>query len=121
MTIQFKLAPSDSFKTDVRVAFRGDFGTTKHLNIKAEFRRLPHDQLRVLGQRLEDPDNEDADAQIVRDNLIGWETFKDFAGNDVEFGEVALREVLNVTEFRRALVKAFLSSLSDPEATNRKN
>lgn len=121
MALQFKLAPSESYKCKVQVVFRGDYGKRETLEINASFRRLPHAELRALGDRLTDDEDADMDAKIIRENLVGWEPFKDFAGNEVPFSDEALDAVLSETAFRRAFVKTFLESLTDPEANNRKN
>lgn len=123
MAIQFKLAPSETYKAKVAVVFRGDFDKREVLNVNVIYKRLPQTELKRLGELFKDDrdENVDLDAQILRDNVEGWEPFKDFGGNEVEFSAEAFEAVLEEPAFRRAFLKKFLESLGDPEAQNRKN
>jgi hypothetical protein len=131
----FKVAPADHYKRKVRVSVPGDFGRHSIVEITVHFKRLTHTELRELFKLIQKQNTEikaatengdeitdDQDAGHLRNNILGWgEDVKGPDDQPVPFTADNLDAMLDITAYRRALMKAFLEDLSDPESKNRKN
>lgn len=131
----FKVAPTDHYKRKVRVSVPGDFGRHSIVDITVHYKRLTHTELRDLFKLIQkqqadaktaseagDEISDDSDADHLRQNIVGWGD--DVRGPDdqaVPFTADNLDAMLDITVYRRALMKAFLEDLADPESKNRKN
>jgi hypothetical protein len=130
----FKMAPADHYKRKVRVTVPQDFGKTQMVDITVHFKRLSHTELRDLFKNIqrqqkeaeaalkEGIEIEDDDSDILRQHIVGWGD--DVRGPDdqpVPFTPDNLDAMLDITVYRRSLMKAFLEDLADPEKKNRGN
>lgn len=131
----FKMAPADHYKRKVRVVVPQDFGKTQMVDLTIHFKRLSHTELRDLFKQIQrdqkaakialesgEEVSDDADSDILRQHIIGWGG--DVVGPDdqpVAFTPDNLDAMLDITVYRRSLMKAFLEDLADPEKKNRGN
>lgn len=130
----FKMAPADHYKRKVAVTVPQDFGKSQRVDITVHFKRLSHTELRDLFKSIqrqqkeaeaalkEGIEIEDDDSDILRQHIVGWGD--DVRGPDdqpVPFTPDNLDAMLDITVYRRSLMKAFLEDLADPEKKNRGN
>jgi hypothetical protein len=82
----------------------------------AEFRRLPQDQLREIGDRIEA--GTITDLELLDKVLLGWSGIFDEAGDEVPYSETNAGEILNVALVASAIVAAWLESLAKGKRKN---
>jgi hypothetical protein len=107
---------SATYKWPVTVEPPQDGGKFGKETFEAEFRRLPQDQLREIGERIESgtfPDRE-----LLDKVLVGWSGIFDEAGDEVPFSETKANEILNVGLVAAAIVAAWLESLAKGKRKN---
>lgn len=132
----FKMAPADHYKRKVRVTVPQDFGKHQTVDITVHFKRLSHTELKELFARIQADQKrqkealesesevigDDTDSDVLRQHIVGWGA--DVLGPDdqpVPFNPDNLDAMLDITVYRRSLMKAFLEDLADPEKGKRGN
>lgn len=72
----------------------------------------------LIREGQEDPDIElpgKSDDELLREYVVGW-VLKGADDEPIEFSEEALNEVIDVTEYREALMRGFMDALSGRRA-----
>ena len=91
----------------------GQFGKE---TFDAEFRRLPQDQLREIGERIDN--GAIRDDELCRLVLVGWAGIDDAEGEPVPFSEGNMEMMLNVALVASSIVAAWLDSLAKGKRKN---
>lgn len=100
----------------VVVEFASDGGKFEKEGFDAEFKRLPQDRLRVIGEQIDG--GTITDLELLDVVLIGWRGIFDEAGDEVPFSETAKGRILNVAMVAQAVVSAWLESLAKGKRKN---
>ena len=115
MPLQLR-SQSPSYRWPVVVEFPVDGGKFDKETFDAEFKRLPQDQLREIGDRIEA--GTITDLELLDKVLVGWSGIFDEAGDEVPFSETSADEILNVALVASAIVAAWLESLAKGKRKN---
>jgi hypothetical protein len=115
MPLQLRnLAPT--YKWPVLVEPPQDGGKFGKETFDAEFRRLPQDQLRDIGERIDA--GTITDRELLDKVLVGWSGIFDEAGDEVPFSESSAEEILNVALVASSIAGAWLDSLAKGKRKN---
>jgi hypothetical protein len=107
---------SATYRWPVTVEPPQDGGKFGKETFEAEFRRLPQDQLREIGEKIDSgtfPDRE-----LLDQVLVSWSGIFDEAGDEVPFSEASRQRILNVALVASAIVAAWLESLAKGKRKN---
>ena len=100
----------------VVVEFAADGGKFEKEGFDAEFKRLPQDRLREIGERIDG--GLITDLELLDLVLVSWRGIFDEAGDEVPFSETAKGRILNVAMVASAIVAAWLESLAKGKRKN---
>ena len=100
----------------VVVEFASDGGKFEKETFDAEFKRLPQDRLREIGEKIDG--TLITDLELLDQVLVGWRGIFDEAGDEVPFSETAKGRILNVAMVAQAVVSAWLESLAKGKRKN---
>ena len=100
----------------VVVEFASDGGKFEKETFDAEFKRLPQDRLREIGEKIDG--TLITDLELLDQVLVGWRGIFDEAGDEVPFSETAKGRILNVAMVASAVVSAWLESLAKGKRKN---
>lgn len=96
-----------------------DRNTIEQVKFRATFKKLKAAQCDELAKR---EMSQDVDmAEIVRENIVGWDGVEDADGEPVAFDDEAVNDILEYVEYRSALYEAFSRGQFSRKATNSKN
>ena len=115
MPLQLR-SQSPTYRWPVVVEFPVDGGKFDKESFDAEFKRLPQDRLREIGEQIES--GTITDLELLDQVLTGWAGIFDEAGEDVPFSEDARQRILNVALVASAIVAAWLESLAKGKRKN---
>lgn len=103
----FKLMKSDTFKTNVVMSIPNDGGTKTESKFRAEFMFKTQSQIDGLfdGQGA-------ADADLIKEVLVGWEGFNDADGQQIPFTDENKNQAIDLPFMRVALVQAYVQSIN---------
>lgn len=102
----FIISQKDTFTWPVQVEIPGE-GKAIKAQFTAEFRRLPQSRMdEILAA-----DTPPSDAELVREVMVGWKDVKDEAGTELEFNQVNLAQLLEVTGMRAIIGRAFMEAM----------
>ena len=80
----------------------------------AIYRKKPHSERQATYAAMRDETI--TDYEVLNDYLVGWEKLEDADGEEVPFNEDELRDVLEFTEYRTALIDGLIVALTSKEA-----
>jgi hypothetical protein len=100
----------------VSVEFPVDGGKFDKEVFDAEFKRLPQDRLREIGEKIEA--GSILDTELLDQVLTGWSGILDETGNEVPFSEASRQKILNIPLVASAIVAAWLESLAKGKRKN---
>jgi len=115
MPLQLR-SQSLTYRWPVSVEFPVDGGKFDKEVFDAEFKRLPQDRLREIGEKIEA--GSILDTELLDQVLTGWSGIFDEAGNEVPFSETSRQRILNVALVASAIVAAWLESLAKGKRKN---
>jgi hypothetical protein len=115
MPLQLR-SQSPTYRWPVVVEFPVDGGKFDRETFDAEFKRLPQDRLREIGEQIEG--GSISDLQLLDQVLVGWAGIFDESGDEVPFSEDARQRILNVALVASAVVAAWLDSLAKGKRKN---
>lgn len=121
-----KFVPKETYKTKATIFIPGDFGRPDKFSFTVEFRRLKQQDARQLLRRVEeaksDPqEDQDLDAEVLRENLVGWSNLPGADGNDIPFSAEALDEMLEYPCYRSGLLDLFFQGFNNRQGQALKN
>jgi hypothetical protein len=111
----FILKQSDTYSWPVAVEFPVDGGRFEKQTFDAEFKRLPQDRIEVIRQDV--LGDTATDRSVCVEVLVGWKGITDDSG-DVPFSEKARDDLLNIPLVPRAVMTAWMDSLSGAKRKN---
>lgn len=115
MPLQLR-SQSPTYRWPVVVEFPIDGGKFDKESFDAEFKRLPQDRLREIGEQIEN--GAITDLELLDQVLVGWAGIFDESGAEVPFSEVTRTQILNVALVASAIVAAWLESLAKGKRKN---
>jgi hypothetical protein len=115
MPLQLR-SQSPTYRWPVSVEFPVDGGKFDKEVFDAEFKRLPQDRLREIGEKIEA--GSILDTELLDQVLTGWSGIFDESGSEVPFSETSRQRILNVALVASAIVAAWLESLAKGKRKN---
>lgn len=116
MPLQLR-SQSPTYRWPVVVEFPAeDGGKFERETFDAEFKRLPQDRLREIGEKIEA--GLITDLELLDQVLVGWAGILDEQGEPVPFTESARQRILNVALVAQSIVSAWLESLAKGKRKN---
>lgn len=91
-----------------------DNGKTMRVPFVCRYRKLPVNEARDLLERVASEGIGDED--LMRDHLVDWKGLEDADGDTVEFNADNLETVMQVREYRQAIVGGFMQVLMGRKA-----
>lgn len=113
----FKIAKSRCVKWPVTISVPQSGGTVQKHKIEAEFDLLTQSRLQEV---MAADRNDDGDAALLREVLLGWDGVADEAGQPVEFSDEARNDLVDIPYVRAALIRGYFEAASG-NAAARKN
>ena len=115
MPLQLK-SQTPTFRWPVVVEFPVDGGKFDRETFDAEFKRVPQDQLREIGEQLDS--GAITDLELLDRVLVSWSGIFDESGDEVPHSQSARDRLLNVPLVAGSIVKAWLESLNNGKRKN---
>ena len=105
----------DRIDVKVSVDVEGDMGRTVKSTFVATYKKPPVSETKELLVALDSDDAPD-DESLMAEFLLGWSNVDTTTGDTYEFTPEHVKEMLDVREYRKALVRGFLSVLLGRDA-----
>ncbi len=99
-------------------------GSYKKSTIKVTFNLLPHDERKNLMEQIEQAsesgDTEDAENDFFDKVFVGWVDgqIKDENGEDLQVNDDSKRQVLSISEVRKAIITGYFDSVTGEKQKN---
>jgi hypothetical protein len=115
MPLQLR-SQSPTYRWPVVVEFPVDGGKFDKETFDAEFKRLPQDRLREIGEQVDNGTL--SDLELLDQVLAGWSGIFDESGEEVPFTETNRKRILNVGLVAASIVAAWFESLAKGKRKN---
>ena len=117
MALQFKQI--NTIKKTIEVQVPGDHGKTTKADFEATFRRLGLTDAKALIKQSQD--GLISDEEILRQNVVGFKGIKDTDGQEVEFSQDFLNQLIDEAYIRAPLIAGFMDVNFNLEKFRTKN
>ncbi|OON62282.1 hypothetical protein B0920_02045 [Massilia sp. KIM] len=116
-------AVNQTYFTPIKVLVPNGDGTGTEYKFKAQFKRLPQEELddlyrRLNPEKLNEGEEPLTDDEVLDRVMVGWADVLDKDGEPLEFNEQNLAIVKNISPTRAVLVVSFFDSMKTAKRKN---